>query len=56
MARFGLSGANLMKGHQFGLMVAKNILDDRKDDPDARDDGYASSMAVRARSLPPLPG
>ena len=36
---------NLKKGHRFGLKVARNILDDRKDDPGAGDNGYASSMA-----------
>jgi hypothetical protein len=56
-AQAGLSGANLMKGHQFGLMVAKNILDDRKDDPGAGDDGHASSMALGAhRPDPDNPG
>jgi hypothetical protein len=51
------SGANLMKGHQFGLMVAKNILDDRKDDSGAGDDGHASSMAYGAhRPDPDNPG
>jgi hypothetical protein len=52
-AQAGLSGADLQKGHQFGLMVAKNILDDRKDDPDAGDDGYASSMAYKAHRPDP---
>ena len=56
-AQAGLSGANLKKGHQFGLMVAKNILDDRKDDPGAGEDGYASSMAYGAhRPDPDNPG
>lgn len=30
-------------GHQFGLMVAQKILDDREDDPDASDAGYEPS-------------
>jgi hypothetical protein len=56
-AEAGVSGANLMKGHQFGLLVAKNILDDRKDDPGAGDEGYASSMAYGAhRPDPDDPG
>jgi hypothetical protein len=32
-------------GHHFGLKVADAILTLRKDDPDAKDDGHASSMA-----------
>jgi vanadium chloroperoxidase len=52
-AQAGLSGANLMKGHKFGLMVAKNILDDRKADPGAGDDGYPSSMAYGAHRPDP---
>jgi vanadium chloroperoxidase len=52
-AQAGLSGADLMKGHQFGLEVAENILDDRKDDPGAGDDGYASSMAYGAHRPDP---
>ncbi|NJQ96594.1 MAG: hypothetical protein HC784_00530 [Hydrococcus sp. CSU_1_8] len=31
-------------GHQFGLMVAQKILDDRKDDPDDSDAGYEPSL------------
>jgi vanadium chloroperoxidase len=30
-------------GREFGLKVAQKILDDRKDDPDASDEGYAPS-------------
>ena len=52
-AQAGLSGAGLQEGHQFGLEVAKNILEDRKDDPDATDDGYASSMAYGAHRPDP---
>jgi len=52
-AQAGLSGAELEKGHQFGLMVANEILEDRKDDPDASDDGYASSMARGAHRPDP---
>ena len=47
----GLSGAGLVEGHAFGLMVAQKILADRKDDPDAKDNGYATSMA-HARHRP----
>jgi hypothetical protein len=49
----GLSGSNLKKGHEFGLLVAKNILADRKDDPDASDNGYAASMAHGAHRPDP---
>jgi Vanadium chloroperoxidase N-terminal domain len=55
-AQAGVSGANvadLKKGHEFGLLVAKNILDERKDDPGAGDDGYASSMAYGAHRPDP---
>ena len=56
-AQAGLSGADLQEGHQFGLAVAENILNDRKDDPGAGDDGYASSMAYGAhRPDPDDPG
>lgn len=52
----GVAGANvadLKKGHEFGLLVAKNILADRKGDPSAGDDGYAASMARGAHRLDP---
>jgi hypothetical protein len=55
-ARAGVSGANvtdLKKGHEFGLLVAKNILADRKDDPGAGDNGYAASMARGAHRPDP---
>jgi hypothetical protein len=52
-AQAGLSGTALKKGHEFGLLVAKNILADRKDDPDASDDGYAASMARGAHRPDP---
>ncbi|MBA2594162.1 MAG: chloroperoxidase [Pseudomonadota bacterium] len=41
----GLAGPGLNEGHEFGLAVAEKLLDDRKDDPGAGDDGYAASMA-----------
>jgi hypothetical protein len=44
-AQSGLGGAGLSEGHQFGLAVAQKMLADRKDDPNASDDGHASSMA-----------
>ena len=52
-AQASVSGSNLKKGHEFGLLVAKNILADRKDDPDAGDDGYAASMARGAHRPDP---
>ena len=44
-AQAGLAGTGLTEGHQFGLAVAQVMLDDRKDDPNASDDGHAASMA-----------
>src|ERR687898_2916781 len=52
-AQAGVSGSKLKQGHEFGLLVAKNILADRKDDPGAGDDGYASSMARGAHRPDP---
>ena len=40
----GLQGPGLAAGHAFGLMVAQAMLNDRKMDPGAGDNGYASSM------------
>jgi len=47
----GLAGPGLAEGHEFGIAVAQKLLDDRKNDPDARDDGYAASMARGAHRL-----
>ena len=52
-AQAGLSGATLKEGHEFGLKVAAKILDDRKADPGAGDDGYATSMAYGAHRPDP---
>jgi vanadium chloroperoxidase len=41
----GLQGPGLAQGHDFGLLVAQRLLDDRKNDPDASDNGFAPSMA-----------
>jgi membrane-associated phospholipid phosphatase len=41
----GLPSAGLVEGHDFGLMVAQRLLNERKDDPGASDDGYAPSTA-----------
>ena len=49
----GISGTQLKRGHRFGLMVARNILADRKDDPGAGDDGHAVSMARGAHRPDP---
>lgn len=52
----GVSGANaadIKKGHEFGLLVAKNILVDRNDDPGEGDGGYAASMARGAHRPDP---
>ena len=52
-AQAGVSGADLKKGHDFGLLVAKNILAERKNDPEAGDNGYAASMARGAHRPDP---
>ena len=44
-AQAGLALHGLDKGYAFGLAVAKKLLEDRKDDPDASDGGYLGSMA-----------
>jgi hypothetical protein len=43
-AAAGLSGAGLSEGHAHGLAVAGAILDLRRNDPSAGDDGYAASV------------
>jgi hypothetical protein len=56
-AQAGLAGAGLKEGHEFGLLVAQRILDDRKGDPGAGDNGHATSMARGAhRPDPDNPG
>jgi hypothetical protein len=52
-AQAGLAGAGLKVGHDFGLLVAQKMLDDRKNDPDASDNGYAASMARGAHRPDP---
>jgi hypothetical protein len=49
----GLMGAGLTEGHDFGLLVAQAILDKRKDDPGASDNGYANSMAYGSHRADP---
>lgn len=52
-AKAGLSGGSLQAGHQYGLQVAQAILEERKNDPDRSDDGYAASMARGAHRPDP---
>ncbi len=52
-AEAGLAGAGLKEGHDYGLAVAQRILDTRKEDPPAGDDGYAASMARGAHRPDP---
>ena len=53
----GLAGPGVAVGHAFGLAVAQALLADRKDDPGAKDDGYAASMHPRGhRPDPANPG
>ncbi len=56
-AEAGLAGSTLKDGHDYGLAVAQRLLNARKDDPPAGDDGYAASMARGAhRPDPDNPG
>ncbi len=41
----GLQEPGLTDGHDFGLLVAQRLLDDRKNDPDVSDSGYAPPVA-----------
>ena len=52
-AQAGLPGPGLKEGHEFGVRVAQEMLDDRKDDPGSGDDGYAASMARGAHRPDP---
>lgn len=52
-AQAGLQDPGLNQGHDFGLMVAQKLLDDRKDDPNASDDGYMASVALGAHRPDP---
>lgn len=49
----GLQGPGLSEGHAFGLAVAQRLLAERQNDPDAKDDGYAASMARGAHRPDP---
>lgn len=48
-----LQGENLPAGHAYGLLVAQKLLEKRKDDPNASDDGYAASLAPGAHRVDP---
>ncbi|MCA1672628.1 MAG: vanadium-dependent haloperoxidase, partial [Actinobacteria bacterium] len=52
-AQAGLLGPGLNEGHEFGVRVAQEMLDERKDDPGAGDDGYAASVARGAHRPDP---
>ena len=52
-ARADLSGPGFNEGRNFGMAVARLILDDRKNDPDAKDAGYAPSTARGAHRPDP---
>jgi vanadium chloroperoxidase len=52
-AQAGLTGPGLPAGHAYGLAVAARLLQDRKDDPNASDNGYAASMARGAHRPDP---
>jgi vanadium chloroperoxidase len=52
-AQAGLLATGLKEGHEFGVRVAQEMLDDRKDDPGSGDDGYAASMARGAHRPDP---
>jgi len=49
----GLQEPGLQAGHEFGLLVARKMLEKRQDDPSASDDGYAASMARGAHRPDP---
>jgi Vanadium chloroperoxidase N-terminal domain len=48
-----IAGPKIQEGHLFGLQVACKLLDERKDDPGAGDNGYASSMKKGAHRPDP---
>ncbi len=48
-----LPGNGLAEGPKFGRLVAMRILNQRKDDPNDRADGYAASGAPRAHRVDP---
>lgn len=52
-AQAGSHEPGLKEGHEFGLLVAQRMLDDRSDDPGAGDDGYAASVARGAHRPDP---
>lgn len=46
-------GQEVEDGHLYGLAIAQKLLDDRKNDPSASDDGYAPSPARAAHRADP---
>jgi hypothetical protein len=47
------AGPILKAGHDYGRLIAQKILDDRKDDPKADDNGHAASLARGAHRPDP---
>ncbi len=52
-AEAGIQEPGVSAGHAFGLAVATALLSDRKDDPDASDNGYSSSVGRGAHRPDP---
>lgn len=53
LAQAGIQGPGVQQGRQFGTMVAKKMLEDRADDPNASDEGYTVSQARGAHRPDP---
>ncbi len=49
----GLQGTGLQAGHDYGLLVAQKLLEQRQNDPNASDNGYAASVARGAHRPDP---
>lgn len=49
----GLQGTGLQAGHNYGLLVAQQLLEKRQSDPSASDNGYAASVARGAHRPDP---
>lgn len=47
------SAVDVMTGHQFGLLIAAKLLQDRSGDPSPSDNGYSASMARGAHRVDP---
>jgi Vanadium chloroperoxidase N-terminal domain/PAP2 superfamily len=52
-AKILANGNSQDAGHEFGVKVAKLILDDRKNDPRAESDGYTPSLGVGKHKVDP---